>query len=183
MFSVLSILSFFADSTGMAFSTKPGLNVMASEQLSFGPELNTMASEHNSLGPATNRQKSLDLSAEPLSLTRQKLETLFDLMFDDSLVQSAPDVSTDSAAQTDNIPIPDTSVPTTTTVATDAPPIESPTTAEQTASDTDNTAEDLPQHEVPAIANYDGNAFFNPFAQTPTVPDLRRVVFSQFGSV
>ena len=77
-------------------------------------------------------------------------------------------MSTDSAAQTDNIPIPDTSVPTTTTVATDAPPIESPTTAEQAASDTDNTAGDLIFKSVPKPADYDGNAFFNPFAPTPT---------------
>ena len=82
-------------------------------------------------------------------------------------------MSTDSAAQTDNIPIPDKSVPTTTTVANDAPPIESPTTmAEQIASITDNTAGDLIKKSVPEPADYDGNAFFNPFAPTPTVPDI-----------
>lgn len=99
-----------------------------------------MALEHNSLGPEINRLNFPDPSAAPLSLTRRDLETLFAPLFDDSLIQRAPDVSTNSAAQPDNIPIPDTPAPTTTTVATDAPPIESSTTTEQTASHTDNTA-------------------------------------------
>ena len=86
-----------------------------------------MASEHHSLGPATNRLKFSVPSAEQLSLNRQQLETLFAPLFDDSLVQSAPDVSTDSAAQPDNSPTVDTPDSTTTPVANDAPPIESPT--------------------------------------------------------
>ena len=134
---------------------------MASEYLSFGPELNCMASEHNSLGPATNRLKFPDPSAEPLSLNRQQLETMFASLFDDSLVQSAPDVSTDSAAQPMLFQHLIHSDPTTTTVVNNAPPIESPTTmAEQVASVTNNTAGDLILQSVPEPADYDGTSFF-----------------------
>ena len=86
-----------------------------------------MASECINLGPATHRLKFSDSSAEPLSINRQQLETPFAPLFDDSLVLSAPDVSTNSAAQPDNSPTVDTPDSTTTTVANDAPPMESPT--------------------------------------------------------
>ena len=44
-----------------------------------------MVSEHNSLGPATNRLNFPDSSAEPLSLTRKEVETLFAPLFDDTI--------------------------------------------------------------------------------------------------
>ena len=53
-----------------------------------------------------------------------------------------PDVSPIPAAQPDHIPEPDTAGHTTTTVATDGPPSESPTTAGQTASNSRQSAED-----------------------------------------
>ncbi|PWA92696.1 hypothetical protein CTI12_AA075180 [Artemisia annua] len=135
-------------------------------------ELTEMASEQNSLGPATNRLNFPDSSAEPLSLTRRELETLFSPLFDDSFETRTPDVSTSSAAQPDNIQVPDTTVTTTTIVTPDAPPTESPTIEEQTASNTDNPTEDLNQQQVPEPANYDPNAFFNPFAPTPNLSDI-----------
>ena len=107
-----------------------------------------------------------------MSLTRKDLETLFAPLFDDSFSSRAPDVSTSSPAQPDNILMPDTPTPATTTIANDEPPIKSPTTAEQIASNTDNAAEDLPQQSVPELADYDPNVFFNPFAPAPTVPDI-----------
>jgi hypothetical protein len=159
MFSVLSFPSFFTDTTGMAL-----------EQFSFGPELNVMASKHNSLGPATNRLKFPDQSAAPLSLNHRDLETLFAPLFDDSFESSAHHVSTVSAAQPDNILLPDTTATTSTTVATVAPPIET-TTNEQTASNNEHVADD--QNEpIPTHVDYDGNAFFNPFSPAPTIPDI-----------
>ena len=44
-----------------------------------------MASEQNSLGPESNRLNFPDSSAEPLSLSRKELETLFAQLFDDSI--------------------------------------------------------------------------------------------------
>ena len=103
-----------------------------------------MASEHNSLGPAINRLNFPETSAEPLSLTRSELETLFTPLFDDSIGNRAPDVSTNSVVQPDNIPTPDTPS-TSTSVVDDAPPVESPTTEEQTDSNNDDTTEALPE--------------------------------------
>ena len=132
-----------------------------------------MASEHNSLGPATNRLNFPDSSSEPLSLTRKELETLVAPLFDDTFDQIAPDISTSSATQPDNIPIPDTPAPTTTTVDNSAPSIAffNPFT-EQTDSNTDNADEDLNQQQVPEPADYDPNALFNPFALTPNIEDI-----------
>lgn len=135
-------------------------------------ELTEMASEQNSLGPTTNRLNFPDQSAESLSLNRKELETLFAPLFDDSFACRAPNVSNVSAAPPDDIPIPDTPAPTTTIVAIDAPPIESPTTVEQTASNTETAAEDQPEFEVPTPADYDVNAFFNPFAPIPTILNI-----------
>lgn len=115
---------------------------MASEQISFGPELNVMASKHNSLGPASNRLNFPDSSAEPLSLSRKELETLFVPLFDDTIENRPSEVSPISAAHLDHNQVPDTPQQTTTTVDKDGPPIASPTTARQTASNFRQSAED-----------------------------------------
>ena len=62
-----------------------------------------MASEHNSLGPASNRLYIPDSSAEPLSLSRKELETLFAQLFDDSIENRPQEVSPISAAHPENI--------------------------------------------------------------------------------
>ena len=96
---------------------------------------------------------------------------MFTPLFDDSFEPRAQNASTDSAAQPVTIPVPDTSI-TTTTVETDAPTTESPTADEQTDSNSCNAPEDLNQQEVPEPANYDPNAFFNPFAPTTNLSDI-----------
>lgn len=133
----------------------------------------SMASEQNSLGPTTNRLNFPDQSAVPSpAFTLHQLETLFTLLFNETVKNRAPNVSTVFAAQPDTIPIQDTPESTTTTVAVDAPPIDSPTTEEQTASNNNDTGVDQQNQEVPALVDYDRNAFFNPFAPAPTVPDI-----------
>ena len=131
-----------------------------------------MASEQNSLGPESNRLNFLDSSAEPLSFSRKELETLFAPLFDDTIENRPSEVSPISAAQLENIQVPDSPQLTTITVEKDGPPIASPIIAEQTASNSRQSAEDPTQQSVPQAANYDGNAFFNPFAPTPTVSDI-----------
>jgi hypothetical protein len=103
-------------------------------------ELTQMASEQNSLGPATNHLNFPNSSAEPLSLSRKELKTLFAPLFDDTIVNRPPEVSTISAAHPDNIQVPNTPQQTTTTVDKDGPPIASPITAEQTVSNTRQSA-------------------------------------------
>jgi hypothetical protein len=102
-----------------------------------------MASEHNSLGPASNRLNFPDSSAEQLSLTRKELKTLFAPLFDYSIENRPQEVSPISAAHPKNSQVPDTPQQTTTTVEKDDPPSESPSTAEQTASNSRQSAEDL----------------------------------------
>jgi hypothetical protein len=96
-------------------------------------ELTQMASEQNSLGPESNRLNFPDSSAEPLPLNRKELETLFAPLFDDTIELRSSEVSPISAAQPENIQVPDSPQQTTTTVEKDGPPIASPITAEQTA--------------------------------------------------
>jgi hypothetical protein len=112
----------------------PELNDMASEQISFGPEIHTMASEQNSLGPEFNRLNFPDSSAEPLPLNRKELDTLFAPLFDDTIVNRLSEVSPIFAAHLDHHQVPDSPQQTTTTVGRDGPPIASPTTTEQTVS-------------------------------------------------
>ena len=44
-----------------------------------------MASKHNSLGPASNRLNFPDSLADPLSLSRKEVETLFAPLYDDTI--------------------------------------------------------------------------------------------------
>jgi hypothetical protein len=135
-------------------------------------ELTQMASEQNSLGPASNRLNFQESSAEPLSLSRKEVETLFAPLFDDTIVNLPPEVSSISAAHLDNNQVPDTPQQTTTTIENDGPPIASITTAEQTASNTRQSAEDPTPKLVPQSAEYDPNAFFNQFAPAQPDPDI-----------
>ena len=131
-----------------------------------------MASEQNSLGPTNNRLNFLDSSVEQLSLSHKEVETLFARLFDETIVNRPPEVSPISAAHSDNIQVPDTPQQTTTTVDKDGPPIASPTTAEQTVSNSRQSAEASAPPSVPQSAEYDPNTFFNPFAPAPTIPEI-----------
>ena len=128
-----------------------------------------MASEQYRLGPESNRLNFPDSSAEPLSLSRIEVETLFVPLFDDTIENRPSEASPNSAAHLDLHQVPDSPLQTTTTVDKDGPLIESPTIAGQTASNFRQSAEDPQQQSVPQPADYDGNAFFNPYAPTPTV--------------
>ena len=97
---------------------------------------------------------------------------MFAPLFDDSFTNHSPDVSPISIAQPDHIHEPETPGQITTTVVTDGPPIDSPSTADHTASNSSQPAEDLHQQSVPQPADYDPNSFFNPFAPAPIVPDI-----------
>jgi transposase InsO family protein len=135
-------------------------------------ELTQMASEQNSLGPEFNRLNFLDSSAEALSLNRKELETLFNPLFDDTIDYRSTEVTPNSAAQPDNNQVPDSPQQTTTTVEKDGPPIASPFTVEQTASNSRQSAEDPTPQSVPQSAEYDPNAFINPFAPAPTFQEV-----------
>ena len=119
-----------------------------------------------------NRLNFPESSAEQLSLSRKEVETLFALLFHDTIVNRPPEVSPISAAHLDNNQVPDTPQQTTTTIEKDGPPIASPTTAEQTASNSRQLAEDPTPISVPKSAEHDPNAFFNPFAPAQTNPDI-----------
>ena len=93
-----------------------------------------MASEQHSLGPEFNRLNSPDSSTEPLPLNRKELETLFAPLFDDTIEYRSTEVSPNSAAQPEIFQVPDSPQQTTTPVDKDGPPITSPTTEEQTVS-------------------------------------------------
>ena len=151
MFSVLSILSFYTDSS-----------VKASEQISFGPELNGLASEQNSLGPASNRLNFPESSAEPLSLSRKEVETLFAPLFDDTIQKRLSEVSPNSDAHLDRHQVPDSPQQTTTTVGRDGPQIASSTTTEQTGSYSRQSAGDSIPKSVPQTVEHDTEAFFKP---------------------
>ena len=84
-----------------------------------------------------------------MSLTSKELETLFVPLFDDTIVNRPSEVSPISAAHLDRHQVPDSPQQTTTTVDKDGPPIESPTTAGQTASNIRQSAEDPQQQSVP----------------------------------
>ena len=122
-------------------------------------ELTEMASEYNSLEPGHNRlnfPQPPSSAEESPQLTRQQMERLFAPLFCDDIDERAPGVSAVSAAQPDNIPIPDT--PGTTTTVEDAPtPIDSNTTVEHTASNNDEPADDI-LNEVPPPSDFDPNA-------------------------
>ena len=131
-----------------------------------------MASEQHSLGPEFNRLNSPESSAESLPLNRKVLETLFAPLFDDTIEYRSYEVSPNSTAQPDNIPVPNLPQQTRTTVESNGPPIASPSTAEQTVSNSRQSAEDPTPQSVPQPAEHDPDAFFNPFAPAPTVPDI-----------
>jgi hypothetical protein len=131
-----------------------------------------MASEHNSLGPASNRLNFPESSAEPLSLSRQDVENLFAPLFDDTFVNRPSEASPNSAAHLDQHQVPDTPQQTTTTVGRDGPPIISPTTTEQTGSNSRQSGGDSIPLSVPQTAEHDPEPFINPFAQTQPVPDI-----------
>jgi hypothetical protein len=135
-------------------------------------ELIQMASEQNSLGPEINRLNFPDSSAEPLSLNRKELETLFAPLFDDTIENRASEGSLISAAQPENIQVPDSPQQTKTTVEKDVPPIASPTTSGQTTSNSRQSAEDPSPSSVPQSAEHDPNTFFNPFETAPTIHDI-----------
>ncbi|GJX48179.1 hypothetical protein Tco_0273369 [Tanacetum coccineum] len=64
-------------------------------------ELTVMASEHNCLEPGTNRFHDKDLSADDTSIpSKEDLENLFGLMFKEYFKKRSPEVSINSAAQT-----------------------------------------------------------------------------------
>ena len=105
-----------------------------------------MTSEQNSLGPASNRLNFSISSVEPLSLSCKEVETLFAPLFDDTIENRLSEVSPISAAHLDRHQVPDSpQQTTTTTVGRDGPPIASPTTAVQTASNFRQSAEDPQQ--------------------------------------
>jgi hypothetical protein len=131
-----------------------------------------MASKHNSLGPASNRLNFSDSSAEPLSLSRKELETLFVPLFDDTIENRPSEVSQISAAHLDHHQVPDSPQQTTKTVGRDGPQIASSTTAEQTVSNSRQSAEDSIPKSVPQTAEHDPEAFFNPFATAQLIPDI-----------
>jgi hypothetical protein len=135
-------------------------------------ELTQMASKQHSLGPEFNHLNSPDSSAELLPLNCKELETLFAPLFDDTIEYRSTEVSPNSAAQPDNIPVPDSPQQTTTTVERNGPPIASPFTAEQTVSNSSQSAEDPTPQSVPQPAEHDPDTFFNPFAPAPTFPDI-----------
>lgn len=112
-------------------------------------ELTQMASEQNSLGPEFNRLNFPNSSAEPLPLNRKELETLFAPLFDDTIEYRSSEVSPISVAQPENIQVPDSPQQTTTTVEKDGPPIASPITTKQTASNSRQLAEDPTPQSVP----------------------------------
>jgi hypothetical protein len=86
-----------------------------------------MASEKNSLGPASNRLNFSESSAEPLSLSRIEVETLFAPLFDDTINNRPSEVSPNSAAHLDQHQVSDSPQQTTTTVERDGPLIASST--------------------------------------------------------
>lgn len=131
-----------------------------------------MASKHNSLGPASNRLNFPVSSAEPLYLSRKEVETLFAPLYDDTIENRPSEASPNSTAHLDHHQVPDLPQQTTITVEKDGPPIASPITTEQTTSNFRQSAEDPQQQSVPQPADYDGNAFFNPYAPTPTISDI-----------
>jgi hypothetical protein len=100
------------------------------------------------------------------------LETLFNPLFDDTIEYRSTEVTPNSAAQPDNNQVPDSPQQTTTTVEKDGPPIASPFTVEQTASNSRQLAEDPTPQSVPQPAEYDPNAFINPFAPAPTYQEV-----------
>ena len=100
------------------------------------------------------------------------METSFAPLFDDTIENRPSEASPISAAHLDHHQVPDSPQQTTTTVGRDGPPIASPTTTEQTGSNSRQSVEDPIQQSVPQPADYDGNAFFNPSAPTPTVSDI-----------
>ena len=70
-----------------------------------------------------------------MSLSRKEVETLFAPLYDDTIENCPSEVSPISAAHLDHNQVPDSpQQTTTTTVGREGPPIASPTTAEQTAS-------------------------------------------------
>ena len=112
-----------------------------------------MASKHNSLGPASNRLNLSESLAEPLSLSRKEVETLFAPLYDDTIENRPSEASPNSAANLDHHQVPDLPQHTTITVEKDGPPIASPITTEQTASNFRQSAEDLQQQSVPQPAD------------------------------
>ncbi|GJU22401.1 retrovirus-related pol polyprotein from transposon TNT 1-94 [Tanacetum coccineum] len=64
-------------------------------------ELTTMASEHNCLGPGTNRFQNNDSSAEDTSISsKEDLDNLFGLMYEEYFEKRSSEVSINSAVQT-----------------------------------------------------------------------------------
>jgi hypothetical protein len=70
------------------------------------------------------------------------VETLFAPLFDDTIENHLSEVSPISAAHLDHHQVPDSPQQTTTTVGRDGPPIASPTIAEQTVSNSRQSAGD-----------------------------------------
>jgi hypothetical protein len=134
------------------------------EIIQFRTRTSALVSEQNCLGPATNRLNFPESSAEPLSLSRKEVETLFAPLFDDTIENRLSEVSPISVAHLDHHQEPDSPQQTTTTVGRDGPPIASPTTTEQTGSNSRQSAGDSIPKSVPQTAEHDPEAFFNPFA-------------------
>ena len=107
-----------------------------------------MASEQNGLGPEINRLNFPDSSAEPLTINRQELETLFAPLFDDFFEEPAQSTPNVSAATNDNSASSDKSTP----------------IVQQPVFHDTPSADDQNQQSVPAPAHDDETEFVNPFA-------------------
>lgn len=107
-----------------------------------------------------------------MSLSRKEVETLFAPLFDDTIVNHPSEASPNSAPHLDHHQVPDTPQQTTTTVGIDGPPIISPTTTEQTGSNSRQSAGDSIPFSVPQTVEHDPEPFINPFAPAPLVPDI-----------
>ncbi|GJX39180.1 retrovirus-related pol polyprotein from transposon TNT 1-94, partial [Tanacetum coccineum] len=124
-------------------------------------ELTTMGSKHNCLGPETNQFHDNDSTPEDTSIpSKEDLDNLFGLMFEEYFEKRFPEVSINSAAQTTPYNQDTHSSSSIIVEDNEAPPLVS-SSEEQISLISNDKADELIQEED--YENLDGNTLLSPY--------------------
>ncbi|GJV14728.1 hypothetical protein Tco_1360051 [Tanacetum coccineum] len=123
-------------------------------------ELTTMASEHNCLEPELQRLNNHNSSANPMNTpSKEDLDNLFGLMFEDYFEKASSDTTINSAAQPTQVHEESSSTSLIFVDTHEAPPVVT-TSNEQTSPISLTVADEFNQEDT---ADFDGNAQFVPY--------------------
>ncbi|GJR42079.1 retrovirus-related pol polyprotein from transposon TNT 1-94 [Tanacetum coccineum] len=152
-------IGYSESSTGFRIYNRQTKMIMETIHVKFD-ELTAMASEHDCLEPELQRFNDHNSSAEPMNTpSKEDLDNLFGLMFEDYFEKASSDTTIHSAAQPTQV---HEDSPSTSSIIVDtheAPPVVT-TSDEQTSPISLTEADEFNQEDT---ADFDGNAQFVPY--------------------